>query len=62
MESSNWLVCHVGCGVISHKLSLHSALALKGIDYEYRAVHLLKDGGEQVSTAGRVYGAVMLHE
>ena len=25
------------------------ALALKGIEYEYRAVHLLKDGGEQVS-------------
>lgn len=25
-----------------------AALALKGIDYEYRAVHLLKDGGEQV--------------
>ena len=24
------------------------ALALKGIEYEYRAVHLLKDGGEQV--------------
>ena len=23
------------------------ALALKGIDYEYRAVHLLRDGGEQ---------------
>ncbi|CAI8034045.1 Maleylacetoacetate isomerase [Geodia barretti] len=26
------------------------ALALKGIEYEYRAVHLLKDGGEQVYT------------
>ncbi|KAA0177433.1 hypothetical protein FNF27_01211 [Cafeteria roenbergensis] len=24
------------------------ALALKGIDYEYKAVHLLKDGGEQL--------------
>ena len=24
------------------------ALALKGIDYEYKAVHVLKDGGEQV--------------
>ncbi|KAF6036966.1 GSTZ1 [Bugula neritina] len=23
------------------------ALALKGIDYEYKAVHLVKDGGEQ---------------
>jgi maleylacetoacetate isomerase len=23
------------------------ALALKGIEYEYKAVHLLKDGGEQ---------------
>ena len=28
--------------------SPHSGLALKGIEYEYRAVHLLKDGGEQV--------------
>ena len=26
-----------------------AALALKGIDYEYKAIHLLKDGGEQVS-------------
>ncbi|CAI8001901.1 Maleylacetoacetate isomerase [Geodia barretti] len=25
------------------------ALALKGIEYEYRAVHLLKDGGEQLA-------------
>ncbi len=26
------------------------ALGLKGIDYEYRAVHLLNDGGEQLKT------------
>ena len=26
------------------------ALGLKGIDYEYRAVHLLNDGGEQLQT------------
>ena len=25
-----------------------SVLALKGIDYEYRAVNLMKDGGQQV--------------
>lgn len=25
------------------------ALALKGIDYEYKPVHLLQDGGQQVS-------------
>jgi len=25
-----------------------TALAYKGIDYEYRAVNLVKDGGEQV--------------
>ena len=35
IDSSNFLFC--------------LALALKGIEYEYRAVHLLKDGGEQVS-------------
>ena len=27
---------------------MYAALALKGIEYEYKAVHLLKDGGEQV--------------
>ncbi len=27
---------------------LHTALALKGIDYEYKAVHLVQDGGQQV--------------
>jgi len=27
---------------------LCTALAYKGIDYEYRAVNLIKDGGEQV--------------
>ena len=25
-----------------------SALNLKNVDYEYRAVHLVKDGGEQL--------------
>jgi len=29
-------------------LCLCTALAYKGIDYEYRAVNLIKDGGEQV--------------
>lgn len=29
-----------------------TAMALKGIDYEYKAVSLIKDGGEQV-----MYGA-----
>ena len=24
------------------------ALALKGVEYEYKAIHLVKDGGEQV--------------
>ena len=28
---------------------LLKALALKGIDYEYKAVSLIKDGGQQVS-------------
>ena len=28
---------------------LVAALAMKSIDYEYKAVHLVKDGGEQVS-------------
>ncbi len=32
----------------------HAALALKGIEYEYRPVHLLKDGGEQVCVCVRV--------
>jgi len=26
----------------------NTALAYKGIDYEYRAINLVKDGGEQV--------------
>jgi len=25
------------------------ALVLKGMEYDYKAVHLVKDGGEQVS-------------
>ena len=29
-------------------LSAPVALALKGIDYEYKSVHLLQDGGQQV--------------
>ena len=29
------------------------ALAYKGVDYEYRAVHLVRDGGEQHSDAYR---------
>jgi len=43
-----------GCGISSCSFILvqyfcHVALALKGIDYEYKAVHLVKDGGEQVN-------------
>ena len=30
-----------------HFLKIFSALNLKDIDYEYKAVHLVKDGGEQ---------------
>ena len=29
-------------------LFLFSVLAMKGIDYEYRAVNLIKEGGQQV--------------
>jgi hypothetical protein len=33
-----------------HHFQSHLALALKDIDYEQKAVHLLQDGGEQVIT------------
>ena len=29
-----------------------TALAIKGIQYNYKAVHLIKDGGEQVMNYG----------
>ena len=29
-------------------LHVMAALALKGVEYEYRAVNLVKDGGQQV--------------
>lgn len=31
-----------------YSVSIHVALALKGIDYDYKSVHLLQDGGQQV--------------
>ena len=51
VESPNW--CVTACYNHNYDDSCLfplSALALKGIEYEYRAVHLLKDGGEQVYT------------
>ena len=35
-----------------------TALALKGIDYEYAAVHLVKDGGEQHSAEYRALNPI----
>jgi len=35
--------------LLSGACHLPSALALKGIEYETHPVHLLKDGGQQVS-------------
>lgn len=40
-------------------MHLVAALALKGIDYEYKAVNLVKDGGQQVRSA-RVQHALCL--
>ena len=41
-------------------MHLMVALALKGIDYEYKAVNLVKDGGQQVLSAGVAY-SVSVH-
>ena len=35
-----------------YSVSIHVALALKGIDYDYKPVHLLQDGGQQVCVIG----------
>lgn len=48
VESSNRYLHDVIMPACFSPLFFYAALALKGIDYEYRAVHLLKDGGEQV--------------
>ena len=48
----NCIVLHLSLlldGQLSCAFCLHLALALKGIEYETHAVHLLKDGGQQVS-------------
>ena len=29
--------------------SFHTALAIKGLDYDYKAVNLIQDGGQQVA-------------
>ncbi len=41
LYSLYWPLCVIGV--------LYTALALKGIDYEYKAVHLVQDGGQQVT-------------